>query len=205
MDTFAQIFALVTGVIYIVLEIRQKNFMWVVGIFTSMTTMTVFWGDKLYASFLLNLYYLAMSFWGLDQWRKAAGALKGVEAVGGEKEGGEKGGDRIHLNRMTWKTVLGCCAFFVVALVLLRLVLNVLHDPMSGLDAAVAVLSAVATYMLSRSYIQQWLVWIVADTLSVILCATQGMYWMTALYVAYTASAIYGYYYWKKKGVYINE
>ena len=29
---FMQIFTLVTGVIYIILEIRQKNFMWVVGI-----------------------------------------------------------------------------------------------------------------------------------------------------------------------------
>lgn len=198
MDAFMEIFTLVTGVIYLILEIRQKNFMWVVGMFTSVAAMCVFWGEKLYASFILNLYYLLMSVWGLYQWRKDSGTMRTAEGSG-------QGDDRIHLNRMTWKTVLGCCFFFGMALVLLSLVLNALHDPMSGLDAAVAVMSAVATYMLSRSYIQQWLVWIVADGLSTVLCATQGMYWMTALYVAYTASAFYGFYYWKKKGEYINE
>ena len=37
-----QIFTLVTGVVYIVLEIRQKNFMWGVGIATSLTAMWVY-------------------------------------------------------------------------------------------------------------------------------------------------------------------
>ena len=36
-----EIFTLVTGVIYVILEIRQKNFMWVVGIATSLAAM---WG-----------------------------------------------------------------------------------------------------------------------------------------------------------------
>ena len=78
-----------------------------------------------------------------------------------------------------------------------------LENPMSYLDAAVAVLSAVATWWLVRSYIAQWWLWILADTLSTILCATQGMWWMTALYAAYTLSAVYGYIHWKKNGTYI--
>jgi hypothetical protein len=40
----------------------------------------------------------------------------------------------------------------------------------------------------------------VADAMSTILCATQGMWWMTALYAAYTLSAVYGYIHWKKHG-----
>ena len=63
-----QIFTLVTGVIYIVLEIRQKNFMWVVGIATSIAAMWVFFRQGLYASFGLNTYYLITSFIGLWHW-----------------------------------------------------------------------------------------------------------------------------------------
>ena len=67
---FMQIFTLVTGVIYIVLEIRQKDFMWVVGIATSLAAMWVFFRQGLYASFGLNTYYLITSFIGLWQWGK---------------------------------------------------------------------------------------------------------------------------------------
>ena len=65
-----EIFTLVTGVIYIILEIRQKNFMWVVGILTSVAAMWVFFRQGLYASFGLNTYYLVTSVIGLWQWRR---------------------------------------------------------------------------------------------------------------------------------------
>ncbi len=65
---FMEIFTLVTGVIYIILEIRQKNFMWVVGVFTSLAAMWVFFRQGLYASFGLNTYYLITAFIGLWQW-----------------------------------------------------------------------------------------------------------------------------------------
>ena len=60
-----EIFALITGVVYIVFEIRQKNFMWVVGIATSLASMWVFFRQGLYASFGLNTYYFITAFIGL--------------------------------------------------------------------------------------------------------------------------------------------
>ena len=65
-----EIFTLITGLIYIVLEIRQKNFMWVLGIMTSLASMLVFFRQGLYASFGLNTYYLVTAFIGLWQWGK---------------------------------------------------------------------------------------------------------------------------------------
>ena len=74
---FMQIFTLVTGVLYIIFEIRQKNFMWVVGIATSLAAMWVFFRQGLYASFGLNTYYFITAFIGLWHWRrdKKAGAV----------------------------------------------------------------------------------------------------------------------------------
>ena len=192
---FMQIFTLVTGVIYIVLEIRQKNFMWVVGIATSVAAMWVFFRQGLYASFGLNTYYLVTSFIGLWQWRKAkAGMAEAMET---------EDADAVHLHRLSWRTVLVSLAVAVAGIFALAELMELLENPMSYLDAAVAVLSAVATWWLVRSYIEQWWLWIVADTLSTILCATQGMWWMVALYAAYTLSAVYGYVHWKRKGLYI--
>ena len=191
-----QIFTLVTGVIYIVLEIRQKNFMWVVGVATSVAAMLVFFRQGLYASFGLNTYYLITSFVGLWQWRKDRKRLVGNQSSG-------QADDVIHLNRLTTSTLLISAVIAVVGTVALAWLMELVENPMSYLDAAVTVLSAVATWWLVKSYIQQWWLWIAADLLSTILCASQGMWWMTALYAAYTLSALIGYNHWKKKGQYV--
>ena len=191
-----EIFTLITGVIYIILEIRQKNFMWVVGVFTSLAAMWVFFRQGLYASFGLNTYYLITAFIGLWQWGRDKKKLMSSSTD-------EPSHDVIHLNRLSLKTVVVSSVVAVVGTFALAWLMQMLENPMSYLDAAVAVLSAVATWWLVRSYIAQWWLWILADTLSTILCATQGMWWMTALYAAYTLSAVYGYIHWKKNGTYI--
>ena len=191
-----EIFTLVTGVIYIILEIRQKNLMWVVGILTSLAAMWVFFRQGLYASFALNTYYLVTSFIGLWQWRKDIDRIS--------QDGSEQKDGTVRLKRLSIKTV-AVSAFAVVAGTLaLAFLMELLENPMSYLDSAVAVLSAVATWWLVRCYIQQWWLWIAADTVSTVLCASQGLWWMAALYAAYAVSAIIGYRHWKKHGRYIS-
>lgn len=192
-----EIFTLVTGVIYIILEIRQKNLMWLVGVLTSVAAMWVFFRQGLYASFALNTYYLVTSFIGLWQWSR-------------DKKKLVSDGDRIHLNRLTAKTVAVSAVVMVLGtfgLVELMQWINsagiLQENPMSYLDSAATILSAIATWWLVRSYIQQWWLWIVADLMSTILCASQGMWWMTALYAAYTLSAVYGWAHWHRNGKYI--
>ena len=192
-----EIFTLVTGVIYIILEIRQKNLMWLVGVLTSVAAMWVFFRQGLYASFALNTYYLVTSFIGLWQWSR-------------DKKRLVSDGDRIHLNRLTAKTVAVSAVVMVhgtFGLVELMQWLNsagiLQENPMSYLDSAATILSAIATWWLVRSYVQQWWLWIVADLMSTILCASQGMWWMTALYAAYTLSAVYGWAHWHRNGKYI--
>lgn len=192
-----EIFTLVTGVIYIILEIRQKNLMWLIGVLTSVAAMWVFFRQGLYASFALNTYYLVTSFIGLWQWSR-------------DKKKLVSDGDRIHLNRLTVKTVAVSAVVMVLGtfgLVELMQWLNsagiLQENPMSYLDSAATILSAIATWWLVRSYIQQWWLWIVADLMSTILCASQGMWWMTALYAAYTLSAVYGWAHWHRNGKYI--
>jgi nicotinamide mononucleotide transporter len=204
-----EIFTLVTGVIYIILEIRQKNLMWLVGVLTSVAAMWVFFRQGLYASFALNTYYLVTSFIGLWQWSRDK---KKLLAEGGSDVVAEAQpeGDRIHLNRLTAKTVAVSAVVMVLGtfgLVELMQWLNsagiLQENPMSYLDSAATILSAIATWWLVRSYIQQWWLWIVADLMSTILCASQGMWWMTALYAAYTLSAVYGWAHWHRNGKYI--
>lgn len=184
-----EIFALVTGIAYVVLEIMQKNAMWVLGILTGSACAFSFGVQHVWASMGLNLYYVAMSVVGLVQWRKAS-----TQVAEGE----------IHLqvvprNVGVWSVVV----FFVGSLALIQ-VLRAAGDAQPFLDGTAAVLSVIGTWWLAQSYLQQWLLWIVADIITTTLCLTTGQYWLAFLYIAYIASAVYGYFHWKKHGVYIN-
>lgn len=189
-----EIFAFITGLAYIILEIKQKNVMWYLGIATGAACAFSFGVQHLYASMGLNIYYIFVSFWGLYQWKNARRCLD---------EAGRE--NMVHLNRISSKVVIVSAAIFVLCTAALILLLEWTGDSESSMDAIVTVLSAVATYWLAKSYIQQWLLWIVADILSGLLCLTVGMYWMAVLYLFYTLSAVYGYYYWNQKGVYIRK
>ena len=192
MDTVIQaieIFALVTGVVYLVLEILQKNSMWVVGILTSTACAFEFAITHVWASMGLNLYYVVVSVIGFIQWRKAS------EAVG---EG------EIHLARLPRAVAIWSAVLFVLASLAVMQVLRAAGDPAPRLDAVAVTLSVIATWWLAQSYLQQWLLWIVADILTTTLCLSTGQYWMAVLYTAYIASAVYGYFHWKRKGKYLS-
>lgn len=199
MEKSFEIFSLITGVIYIILEIRQKNFMWIVGILTSLAAMYVFFCQGLYASFGLNTYYLVTSFIGLWHWRRDKEILQA------------ESDDAVHLNRLTHSSVLVSIVMAILGILALTFGMSHLaklglqENPMSLLDATATMLSAVATWWLVKSYIQHWWLWIIADALSTALCLSLGMWWMAALYGAYTASAIIGYMHWRRNGVYIKS
>jgi len=198
--SFMEIFTLVTGVMYMILEIRHHNFMWIVGVVTSLAAMWVFFRQGLYASFGLNTYYLVTAFIGLWQWRRDGQRIRNE---GQESNDGSRGSDMIALNKLSLNTVLVSALVAAAGIVVLAWLMRLVENPISYLDSTVTVLSAVATWWLVRSYIEQWWLWILADTLSTVLCLTQGMWWMTALYAAYTLSAVYGYIHWKKHGTYV--
>ena len=184
-----EIFAFVTGIAYIVLEILQKNAMWVVGILTAAACAYSFAVQRSWGMMGLNFYYIVISVIGLIQWRKDGAAV---------------GEDVIHLRELPRKTVVWSAVAFVFGSLALIWLFRALGDGVSELDATATAFSVIATWWLTRSYIQQWMLWVVANTLTTALCVVNGQYWMAVLYLAYVASAVYGYLHWKKKGVLIR-
>ena len=163
--------------------------MWVVGILTGAACAFSFGVQQVWASMGLNIYYMAISVLGLVQWKKAS------EAV----EEGE-----IHLAPLSRKAALWSAVLFVVLTPVLMFILRKTGDAAPQWDALATILSVIATWWLAQSYLQQWLLWIVADILSTILCLVTGQDAMALMYLAYTASAIYGYFHWKKHGKYVT-
>ena len=191
-DTALQIieaFALITGVIYVILEIMQKNAMWVVGILTASACAFSFAVNHVWASMGLNIYYVVMSVIGLYQWRKA----------GKQVEEGE-----IHLKRLTPRVSGISSGLLVLLSSALIPILRATGDPAPVLDAIAVTMSIIGTWWLAMSHLEQWFIWIAADVITTTLCIVTGQYALAALYLAYIGSAVYGYFHWKKRGKYVN-
>lgn len=197
---FLGIFTLVTGVLFLILEIRQSNWMWAFQLLSAAAAMVSFFMGGLYASSALNFYYVVMAFVGFVQWKRDD-RLKDVSAAIETP----KGSAEIHLRHLSLKTALVSALTFVAGTAALYFVLRLVNDPKSIGDASATVLSCIATWWLAKSYPQQWILWIFADAVSAMICLTQGMTAMALLYIIYALSAIYGYIHWTRKGRYIDE
>ena len=185
-----EIFALVTGIIYVILEIMQKNAMWVVGILTASACAFSFGVQHVWASMGLNIYYVVMSVIGLYKWRKDQGQVAE--------------GD-IHLNTITKGAAFWSGIAALAGTLAFIWILRKTGDAAPELDAAATVLSIIGTWWLAMSYLEQWFIWIVADVITTTLCIVTGQYALAALYLAYIVSAVYGYFHWKRRGKVVNS
>ena len=77
------------------------------------------------------------------------------------------------------------------------------NNTLPYLDTAVTVLSVLATWMAARKYMENWILWLVADPLAIWLYSvkyypTDNWWLYPALFLMYTIMAAYGYLLWKK-------
>ncbi len=67
------------------------------------------------------------------------------------------------------------------------------------LDSFTTWASLLATFMMARRVLENWLYWIVIDVISIYLYVSKDLFFTTALFVAYVVLAAYGYVYWRQQ------
>ena len=73
-----EIFGVVTGIIYVILEVKQNRLLWPLGFITSAAYVYIFFSGKFYADMGLQVYYVLISIYGWYYWsRGGAKAEKG--------------------------------------------------------------------------------------------------------------------------------
>ena len=66
------------------------------------------------------------------------------------------------------------------------------------LDSITTALSFAGVVALAMKYVEQWLIWILVDIISVVLFIHQGLYFRAILYLVYVFVALAGYFKWKQ-------
>lgn len=195
-------FGVLTGLLYLLLEIRQHRAMWVVGFLTSLVYVFVFFFSKIYADMGLNIYYVAISIYGFWQWtRKDKKALK--EEIPVQNTSAD---ETILYRCLTIPLFAGISLAILAIYALLYYVLhNFTDSPIPAGDAFTTAVGIVATWMLARRIVEHWIFWIIVNCVSVYLYYLRGLYPTMFLYICYAILAAVGLYTWKKKGIKTND
>lgn len=179
-----EIFGVVTGILYVILEVKQNRLLWPLGIITSAAYIYIFFSGKFYADMGLQVYYVLISIYGWYYWsRGGARATKGELPV-------------VRINRQQFILLLLTFAFSWLGIYIVLVRFTDSTVPLG--DSFTTALAIVATWMLTRKIIEQWFLWIIANIVSIGLYIYKGLYPTVILYVVYAGMAIYGYMEWKR-------
>lgn len=183
-----EIFGAVSGFIFLILEVKENVWLWPVGILTSGLYIVVFLESKFYADMALNVYYVVISLYGWYAW------LYGKKQ---KNNGAEATPLRVSRTPVyLWKYLF--VAFLLMFLLMAWVLGRFTDSPVPIGDAFTTALSIVATWMLTRKYIEQWWLWVLVNGVSLGLYIWKGLYPTSILFFFYTTLAVVGYYQWQK-------
>lgn len=185
---YIEVFGALSGMIFIILEIRQNIWLWPLGLLTSLIYVWVFFNTKFYADMGLQVYYILISIYGWYWWLKGGkNSETGSLVITGVSA------------RLAWKLLFVLLLiFFTIWFVLSKYT----DSPVPGWDAFTTALSVIATWMLARKIIEHWILWVIVDIVSMALYIYKGLYPTVILFGVYTVMAVIGYRKWKADNSY---
>ncbi|PLX06943.1 MAG: nicotinamide riboside transporter PnuC [Marinilabiliales bacterium] len=181
---WVELAAAILGLIGITLQIKQNSLYWLTSIIMVSLYIYVFFVSGFYADMSFQFYYLVVSIYGWYFWL----------TVKDKQQKSEIRTSRLNKNQWIY-SILVSSAFYI----LIYLILYKFTDSEVAIgDAFTTSLSFVATWLLARRILENWLFWIVIDAVSTGLYIYKGLYPTAILFTVLTILAVVGYIKWKK-------
>jgi nicotinamide mononucleotide transporter len=175
-----EVAAVLLAIIYLLLAIREHPGCWLAAILSSLIYVVLLGEQQLYMEAALQVFYVAMAVYGWWVWRPAA---EGAALV-------------VHV--WPWRWHLG--ALLLVGF--LSLASGLLLESNTAavlpyLDSAITWASLLATWMVARKVLENWLYWFVIDSLSLGVFLSRGLYLTAMLFAVYLVLIVIGYRRWR--------
>jgi nicotinamide mononucleotide transporter len=177
------------AIAYLLLALKQNKLCWFAWIASSILYLYVMYQAGLYMELLLQVFYLCMGFYGLSQWSKT-----------------------INNNQNTYVDLwsIGNHIFAISLVIVLSFLSGTLLSNFSNaalpfIDAFTTWGAIVASYMVAKKILENWIYWFVIDFISVFIFASRGLYFTSALFVTYLVIIYFGYKSWSKIRLNQNE
>lgn len=190
LGTWLSIVTCLTGLWCVILAAKGRIFNYYVGIINVVGYSYIAYHYQLWGEVMLNAgYFLPMQFVGLYLWMK-------------NKD--EKVKDKVRIEFMSWGGRLEWLGISGLLVCIYGLILSEMGDPVPFLDSASTVLSVIAMILMACRYMEQWVLWIIVDIVSIwmwiIVVMDKGAndIAMLVMWSAYLINAVYGFIAWIK-------
>jgi nicotinamide mononucleotide transporter pnuC len=177
-----QLTGIALGLLYLWLEYRAHIGLWLVGLVMPVVHGVLYYKAGLYADCAMNGYYVLAGLYGLIVWRRAPKS--------------RQGGRIAPTPGVLWVQLL--VVGLAVQAAIYVLLTTFTNSTVPFWDSLTTALSVVAMWMLSRKYLEQWLVWLAVDVLTVGLYLFKEIPFTAGLYALYSVLAVGGYLRWRR-------
>ena len=178
--TIIETIAVVLSVLYVILATKQNIWCWAAAGISVALYIYICFSAQLYPETGLQIFYLLMAFYGYFQWNKNDGKLEIDQWTIGK-----------HLLFILTGAIITFLMGFYFA--------TFTSSEMPIIDSFTTVFSIIATYMITKKVLSNWLYWIVIDAVSIYLYFSRDLHLTSLLFIAYTIIAVFGYFSWLKQ------
>lgn len=180
--TLLESIAVVFGIVSVYLSVRENIWSWPTALVNVSLYFVIFRQERLYADMGLQVFYAGISIYGWYHWLY-----------------GGAGRSMLKVSRTPRSLAIGLPLLGLgAALGLGTLLARTTDASVPYIDSALTVTSLIAQWMMSRKYLENWLIWVVADIAYVALFIHRGLYLTAFLYAVFLGLASKGYLDWRR-------
>jgi len=176
--------AVVLSMAYLLLALKQSLWCWPAAFISTLIYTLLFYQGALLMESILNIYYMAMAAYGWYCWHRG-----GLLTHQTEELPIQSWSNQIHFRVV--------CITFAVAMGLGFIMDSYTHADYAYLDSTTTCFSIVATYLVAKKVLENWIYWVIIDGLSMYLFVSKGFYPTTVLFGFYTIMSVWGYISWQ--------
>lgn len=183
-QSLPEVIAVVLGLAYLVLAMRQSNWCWYAAFGSTAIFSWLFWDVSLLMESALNVYYLLMALYGWWAWQHSAA---------------DETTEELPIQRWNLtQHMLTLAAIAGLTLVSGALLHSNTSAVMPYLDSFTTWGAVITTWMVTRKVLENWLYWIVIDAVAIYLYIDRELYLTATLMAIYVVLAAIGWFVWHK-------
>ena len=182
--TWLEVLAAALALAMVGCNMREIHWGWPLAIVSSLLYVFVFAEARIYGDASLQVFFAIVALWGWFQW------LRGHRADGSALQV-----SRLTLRGALWALAACAVAWPLVALFLIRFT----NSDVPWFDGFATGLSLVGQYLLGRKFIENWVVWLAVNAVSVGLFVHKGLWLTVVLYAVFALLSVAGYLAWRQR------
>ena len=181
---FLELTAVSFGIISVLFARKNNILVYPTGLVSTLIFVYILLEWKLFGDFIINIYYSIMSVLGWYLWSRK-----------------KNGVDEFPISVMNQKDYLISTIIFTGTLLFIALVYHFFDkftDWTAYVDTLTTALFFVGMWLMAKRKIENWIIWIIADIISVPLYFYKGLTFSSMQFLLFTIIAILGYLEWKR-------